>query len=303
MTVLLSNELFNSVKTELNNATFSVQIITAYCKESSFRILDNCINDKVLEKRLLVRFRLDDIINGSTDFEIIEYAQSVGWKVYIRFDLHAKTYIVDNKRCLIGSANVTNSGFNIGKKGNIEMGSLINIDSEDIDKIENLFSDAILVDDIILKKMKTQLNSIKILDKNKDYNWDRSITKLFRPKIRTLFSYELPEDGSLKENMYLPFLDITYDGDVSKVKRVFRKSNVYLWLIKTLEDNEGYLYFGALSQKLHNVIVTDPKPYRKEVKTMLSNLLEFIEFSNMEEIIIDRPNYSQRIRLTETEVY
>ena len=301
MTVLLSNELFNSVKTELNNATFSVQIITAYCKESSFRILDNCINDKVLEKRLLVRFRLDDIINGSTDFEIIGYAQSVGWKVYIRFDLHAKTYIVDNKRCLIGSANVTNSGFNIGKKGNIEMGSLINIDSEDIDKIENLFSDAILVDDIILKKMKTQLNSIKILDKNKDYNWDRSITKLFRPKIRTLFSYELPEDGSLKENMYLPFLDITYDGDVSKVKRVFRKSNVYLWLIKTLEDNEGYLYFGALSQKLHNAIVTDPKPYRKEVKTMLSNLLEFIEFLNMEEIRIDRPNYSQRIKLIRRE--
>ena len=102
-------------------------------------------------------------------------------------------------------------------------------------------------------------------------------------------------------NEYLSFLDITYDGDLNKVKNALRCSNVYLWLTQTLKNNGGCLYFGALSQKLHNAIVTDPKPYRKEVKTMLSNLLEFIEFLNMEEITIDRPNYSQRIKLVQND--
>ena len=259
------------------------------------------ISNKVTEKRLLVRFRLEDIINGSTDFEVIEYAQNAGWKVYIRFDLHAKTYIVDNKRCLIGSANATNSGLSIGQRGNMEICSLTNIESKDVDKIDNIFLDSILVDDDILTNMKEQLKKAKDLNKERKLDWDLSITKLFKPKINTLFSYEFPQNGEILNNEYLSFLDITYDGDLNKVKNALRCSNVYLWLTQTLKNNGGCLYFGALSQKLHNAIVTDPKPYRKEVKTMLSNLLEFIEFLNMEEITIDRPNYSQRIKLVQND--
>ena len=47
----------------------------------------------------------------------------------------------------------------------------------------------------------------------------------------------------------------------------------------------------------YSVVVSDPKPYRKDVKKMLSNLLKLIEELEMEEIVIDRPNYSQRIRI------
>ena len=57
------------------------------------------------------------------------------------------------------------------------------------------------------------------------------------------------------------------------------------------------LYFGALTEKLHNALVEDPKPYRREVKELLSNLLSWVEELEMEEIVIDRPNYSQRIRI------
>ena len=57
------------------------------------------------------------------------------------------------------------------------------------------------------------------------------------------------------------------------------------------------MYFGELSARLHNVVVADPKPYRKDIKQMLANLLRLIEELEMEEIVIDRPNYSQRIRL------
>jgi len=45
-------------------------------------------------------------------------------------------------------------------------------------------------------------------------------------------------------------------------KSTFMKSNVYLWLVQTLEgmpNNE--MYFGAMSAKLHDAIINDPKPY------------------------------------------
>ena len=92
-------------------------------------------------------------------------------------------------------------------------------------------------------------------------------------------------------------MDETFSGDTDKLKETFRWSNAYLWLLTTLRENEGCLYFGALAERLHNSLVSDPKPFRRDVKVMLANLLTLIEELNMEEIVIDRPNYSQRIQL------
>ena len=298
MAILFSNEIIAAVTQELRQATSSVQIISAYCKEGSLELLNECINASVKDRKLLVRFRLDDVIKGSTDFSIISYAMDAGWKVYVRFDLHAKTYIVDNKRGLVGSANATNSGLSIGKAGNMEMATLVDIETNDIDKINKLFDDAILIDDALLIKMKKQLEEIKSSDGMESYSWNSSITKLFDPHIDTLFSYELPEENDLIDGQYLSFLDETYTGDKGKLKESFRWSNAYLWLLDTLKKNDGCLYFGAITEKLHNALVSDPKPYRRDVKQMLANLLSLIEKLEMDEIVIDRPNYSQRVRLT-----
>lgn len=297
MSILFSNEILNSVKKELESASTSVQIITAYCKESSLMYLNNCISDKVKDKRLLVRFRMDDILNDSTDFSVIEHGMVQGWKVYIRFDLHAKTYIVDNKRGMVGSANITNSGLSIGRKGNMEIAALVDVEQKDIDKINKLFDDAILVDNVLLSKMKTQIEAVDSKDKTESHSWDASIMTMFNPCIDTLFSYELPEDFILSEGVYFSFLDETYVGDIQKFKKSFRWSNAYLWLLTTIKESDDGLYFGELSQKLHNALISDPKPYRRDVKLMLINLLNLVEKLEMEEVIIDRPNYSQRVRL------
>lgn len=297
MAILFSNEIMDAVVKELHRATDSVQIITAYCKEKTFKYLDSEINTEVQEKKLLVRFRLDDVLKGSTDFEILSYGMEHGWKVYVRFDLHAKTYIVDNKRGLVGSANVTNSGLNIGKAGNMEMAAFVDVEPNDIEKIGNLFNDAILVDAEILANLKQQFDSAEKAESTEGHIWDSSIMNLFNPHVETLFSYELPEDFELKNGEYFQFLDETFYGNKEKLKDTFRWCNAYLWFLDTLRNHEGCMYFGELSASLHNAVVSDPKPYRKDVKKMLANLLKLVEELGMEEIIIDKPNYSQRIRL------
>lgn len=299
MAILFSNEILNSVKNELRLASDSVQIITAYCKEASLQYLDECINQNVKNKRLLVRFRMDDILKGSTDFSAVESALKNGWEVFVRFDLHAKTYIVDNKRGFIGSANVTNSGLSIGKNGNMEMATLIDMEPQDIEKIGNLFNGAIRVTAELIENMKKQLDAVNDKQYSENNHWDKTIMTLFNPRVETLFSYEMPEDFGLIEGEYFSFLDLVYTGDEEQLKLSLRWSNAYLWLIETLKENNGCIYFGELSAKLHDALVTDPKPYRREVKKMLANLLLLVETLKMEEIEIDRPNYSQRIRLKE----
>lgn len=299
MAILFSNEIMDAVVKELHRATDSVQIITAYCKEKTLKRLDYEINSEVKDKRLLVRFRLEDLLKGSTDFGILQYGLDRGWKVYVRFDLHAKTYIVDNKRGLVGSANVTNSGFNLGKSGNMEMAAFVDIEEKDIKKIENLFKDAVPVTEDLLLKMKQQFDAVNKNEESISYRWDKAIMNLFKPCVETLFSYELPDEFELKKGEYFSFLDETFDGNKVKMKEIFSSSNCYLWLIDTLKNNNGCMYFGKLSESLHIAVVSDPKPYRKDIKIMLMNLLKLIKKLEIEEIIIDRPNYSQRIRLKE----
>lgn len=92
-------------------------------------------------------------------------------------------------------------------------------------------------------------------------------------------------------------MDTAYSDDTELMKETFRWSNAYLWLLNVLKENDGCMYFGAITEKLHNALVSDPKPYRRDVKQLLANLLSMIERLQMDEVIVDRPNYSQRVRL------
>lgn len=298
MPLLLTNEILTSIINEIKNAEKSVLIITAYCKKNVVEQLNNYISKSITSKRIMLRFRLDDIVNGSTDFSVAEYCLCNGWEVYVRFDLHAKTYIVDNKRGIVGSANVSKSGLALSQHSNVEMGTLVNIDDGDLVKINFLFDGAIKLNKKLIEEMKAQLSMITGKKKlSKHHTWNRNITDLFSPRIETLFSYQLPNICCPKIGEYVDFLEETYDGNRENLKEKFRWCPAYLWLLNTLKSNNKCLYFGALSEKLHNILVSDPPPYRKDVKILLNNLLSFIIFLKMEEIIIDKPSYSQRIQI------
>ena len=300
MSLLLSGEILTSLKHELSEAKESVQIITAFCKTNTIQYLDNCVDTSVPEKRIMVRFRLDDILKGATDFSVLDYCLEKGWKAFLRFDLHAKTYIVDNKRGIIGSANATNSGLNLGIAGNTELATLFDMEPDDLKKIEALYRDAIPVDVSLLDLLRKQYSAVGSTSTGQTAKgWSKDITDLFKPKVDTLFSHELPDKETYAKGQYIDFLDEVVVNDQS-FKNAFRWSNSYLWLLNTLENNGGCLYFGELSSKLHDSLVSDPKPYRKDVKKMLANMLALITTLNMEEVTIDRPNYSQRIQLRES---
>lgn len=300
MGILFSTEILNAIYAELSSAQKSVQIISAFCKLDALKVLEAHIKPSVFDKKIMIRFRLSDLISGATDFEMLEHCLSNRWKVFIRFDLHAKTYIIDNSRGIVGSANMTLSGFDMNSFGNYEMASFVKIEKEDVEKINNLFANSIVVTQDIINLMKRQYESIKMENVSCEHlEWNDGIQKLFNQKITTLFSYDLPDTDKLDYAVgeRIEFLDIVNSGDLEQVKNAFLFSNCYRWLVSTLKENGGCLFFGELSQKLHSSIVSDPKPYRKDVKQLLANLLSWIQILNVSDVIVDRPNHSQRIRL------
>ena len=298
MSILVSNEIYSAICRELCTAEESVQIMSAYGKTEAISSIIGKVKPSIQNKRIMLRFRFDDLVKGSTDFDVLEFCREHGWKVYIRFDLHAKTYVVDNKRGIIGSANATSSGLALSRTPNFEMAALVDIAQEDLGKIDNLFHEAILVDDDLWKKLYTEFSKFKSDSHTESgQQWSKVITEMFNPHINTLFSHELPEKDSYVSGDYVQFLDIAYLGEREILKNSFRWSTCYLWLLNQLTENNGELYFGELSAKLHNSIISDPKPYRKDVKILLANLLTLIHELDMPEIKVDRPNYSQRISL------
>ena len=64
-----------------------------------------------------------------------------------------------------------------------------------------------------------------------------------------------------------------------------------------VDEAEKEMYFGAITAQLHNTLLNEPKPYRQDVKQLLSNLLNWVTELGSPEIGIDRPNHSQRVYL------
>lgn len=304
MPLLNTNETQKSIVDEIKNATDSIQIISAFCKTNTVKsLIDDNIQRNLTSKKLLVRFRLSDILAGACDIDLYEYCKTNGWELYIRFDLHAKTYVFDKKRCIVGSSNLTNSGLGIGKEGNAEFSACADIETSDLEKINFLFDHSLKVDDELFDIMKAEFEKAKqslIPDMNiTTKRWSTEIYEKSAPCLDVLFSYSFPQTNQpvLDDPNSLDFMDCSFPASMQTIKDCFLSSNCYLWLKKALSENNNCLYFGALTEILHNTMFSDPKPYRKEVKEYLANLLSWVNFLKIEEIIIDRPNYSQRIAL------
>ena len=71
----------------------------------------------------------------------------------------------------------------------------------------------------------------------------------------------------------------------------------YKWLVAFLKNkNNKESYFGEITKNIHEVFVKDPRPFRKDIKQHLVDLLDCIRRLKIKEIEITRPNYSECIK-------
>lgn len=296
MSLLVYNDLIKKIEEKLNSDCEELDIITAFCKLETLKYIDKCAPGMV-EKKLIVRFRFDDLVNGSTDKEIYHYCKEHNWKIYINLDLHAKIYVIDDT-CYIGSANTTDRGLSISKLGNIEISKEFQLSFDEKEQINKLFSSSRELNDELYNKMIVQLESIA-LKRIPKYKWNDSIIREYNQSYDLLFQEDFPinEDPlHLEENE--KYLEIFKNDSFKHIKEKFEDTKIFKWLISILQENKNNeVYFGELSEKIHSIIFQEPKQYRKNVKELQKKLLSWLKVLDYEYIVIDEPNYSTRIKL------
>ena len=105
-----------------------------------------------------------------------------------------------------------------------------------------------------------------------------------------------PLDKNTQEYEHdLSLLNLNSSNDMTDIKNAFCESIPYRWLSNILSSHNNEIYHGELGSLLHDAFIDDPRPYRKDVKQLLNNLLSWINILNIEDIKIDRPNHSERI--------
>ena len=304
MSILVSQKILDRIRDELSSSTESFLLISAYCKLPLVQYFDSCIANKNMGKKLVVRFRPDDIASGASDLSIYPYCRDNGWKLFFRMDLHAKTYVFDRLRCVIGSANATSNGMNIGGSGNYEIATVCELADKDVRALDLLLYGAVEMDDTIYNIMKSAVEEQRTII-NSATQWPKEITDMFRPDYSLLFAEDFPSCPHLATatNDDLLFLNISCDATQSDIAEAMRSAKCYLWLLDLVKKQAPKeIYFGAATAALHNDLLNDPKPYRKEVKQLLSNLLIWINELEISELLVDRPKHSQRVRYISREV-
>lgn len=267
--VLISNEVEKTLEVILPQCKSDVNVISGFCKVQTLKYVDGLVGNNV-KKRLLVRFLPSDISSGATDKEIYAYCKQNGWIMYVDHTIHAKTYIFDKIKCIIGSANLTNKGLGISDKSNKEASVCFELNDESYSKILTLYKDSVELTDELYEYIVSHTSDEEVIKHNKYVFKEETIECLF------------PEDFPSGNEDLIEFYNL----------RSFK------WLVQFLElkDNKTS-YFGEITAGIHDAFVKDPRPFRKDIKQHLVDLLYSIKRLNITEIEITRPNHSEVVKL------
>jgi hypothetical protein len=288
-----------------------VVFVSAYTRNEAFlRFAGQLDPDLNMEKILVTRWGFSDLVSGASDLDVYRTASELGWTVYLQPNLHAKLYIMDNMM-LLGSANMTLSGFQLKNGlGNIEACVEDSLDPEVEGWVQRLVRSSVELDDVLFKKMENEVQSCpreaqpgaggfsrEISDAlkrkpeygavfTKDFIWSPEISMLLSVDIELQHRKEIEHDAEL--------LDVAHPANYEELKTAFLLSQGWSWLSSNASQP---VYFGELTERLHDALEDDPKVYRKTVKQLLQNLLAWSQALCPEKILIDTPNVSQRIHV------
>lgn len=292
------------------NVLDRISICSAFLRSSIIKDLANKFN-KNSSVRVMVRWKLSDLLAGASDLESYKYCSELGWKFYVCLNFHGKVFHLPTCGILVGSANATESGFGLLSRSNSEACTVVSETNSNVEFINQLFKNSVEMDDELFYKLVEIYNNSST-DSNLQEWPDLILQKLSASDVfeKNLFLSEcfksngeelLSSISVLSEDAKsdLSLLGIQdHQTDVDYIAQQFKKTKIFSLLHTLLKERGGEIYFGALTAALHDWLIEDPAPHRREVKILVKNLYGWIAGlgPNVIGLVVDRPNHSERIR-------
>jgi hypothetical protein len=311
-----SSERFDLLGTEANRellaqalarATSSVIIFSGYLTTHGLRWISDAGLKNNVHVSVVTQWSPGDLLSGASDLGAFAFCQKRKWSLLLLPQLHGKLVLVDKMYLFVGSANITAHGLSLVPGAHRELGLCVAANSADLTSILGLLSQATEVSSATFEAVQNWLkNNADILPPPPVPEWPPSISALLRPSYKRLWVADLPwSEPDWLLGLREPISDYEIHDrrlfaatSINSFSTAFVRSTCFQWLLGTLEDEpEKMAYFGKLTHLLHEALLDDPAPYRRDVKTLLSNLLLYAGQFAKEQIRVDRPNQSMRVTL------
>ena len=292
---------------KVEGATEEVSLCSAFLRSEALRTLypSETANHR---GRILTRWRLGDLLNGASDLDAYPLAKQLGFAFYIRQDFHGKVFSIPGSGVIVGSANATLSGFGLKESSNSEICTLVPDSESNQALLDEIFNGAIEMTDALFQEITSAVGDATVNATDK-LDWPSELLDKLQPLefsgrlllSECLVSVPVLDEGetfSRLDDRDLHLLGISgVDLDSDALSIAFKTTRIYRWLVHTLKSSGGELYFGSLTESLHNTLLDDPVVYRRDVKIVLQTLLQWCQSLEGIEVLVDRPNHSQRVRL------
>ena len=292
----------------VNDAPSGVSLCSAFLRSDALKVLYTLDSDAP-RGRILARWRLGDLLSGASDLDAYPLAKRLGFKFFIRQDFHGKVFAIPGIGIVVGSANATLSGFGLKESSNSEICTLVPDSNSNQTLLDEIFNDAIELTDALFEEISTVVREV-FVSKVEKQEWPSDLMdKLHSPEFsgRLLFSECFVSIPVLEQGDFFTGLDERdlhllgvkeANLDLLALELAFKATRIFRWLVHTLKSSNGEMYFGTLSESLHNTLLDDPVVYRRDVKIVLQTLLQWCQLLDGVGVVVDRPNHSQRVRLT-----
>lgn len=296
--ILDGDKLRHKLESALPQARSRITFISAYVTQSAIDWLSE-FKPKNVDAYIVCRLLPSDVLNGATQLSALIVALNKNIKVLCLHSLHAKIFAIDNEVIYVGSANLTNNGLKIYGTGNLEACIKVPGNNLNLRFIQNILDSATSLDEESIRNMQDYIDS-KATAISHD-QWPEGVIKENEGIwVRDFFWTQSEKNNNSHELSH--DLELLGLGSIDNIQDILKenvlKTRCIKWLIKKLETEPGNeLYFGSLSNILHNELKDDPVPYRKDVKSLLHNLLSYAEVYLPEIFEISTPRHSQKIRL------
>jgi hypothetical protein len=293
-------------------------LCSAYIRTAAFtRLLSFRSCGEQLQASVLVRWQVQDLLCAASDLELFPACRERNISLFMRQDFHGKVYAVPPMGIGIGSTNTTASGLGFGARPNVEVNTLVSCTEENLRIVKGQFDGATRVTEQLYERIRLEL---EFMQKGQIHSpqWSSEIMSLLQSPIpaESLFLDEcFATDGrwwfhglgsigdpEAEHDLMLLGLIGSEQGEL-QLQAALRQTKCVRWLTERVRQAPASeLYFGALSAALHEALLDDPGPRRSEVKTLLQNLLSWIQLAHLPELSVDRPNHSQRVQLRAGEI-
>lgn len=243
--------------------------------------------------QVVTRWEPADIISGVSDLEVYPYLKERGIPLYIHSRIHLKLTVFDGDRAFHSSANITNRGLGLTGSPNIEIGSQVELVSDDWLRIYELLEGSIRVDDSIYEQ------ALQYLSENKEecpplpkltYHSEESPKEFSRhslpfvqdPDALWVYYSEDKFDGSRAKFVHDLMLysvqrpGLGHDAFFQQLEVNF-KAHPFINSIAQYVRHEGELRFGAVNNWITEKCTDKPVPFRWEVKPITNRLYNWLD--------------------------